>query len=793
MSLSTLLENAMLKRIQDLKSIGCFFNDHPASIQFEPLTFIFGENCYGKSTLCDIFRSLSDDSTDYITDRRSVPNPQNQNQAIQLNFELPETDGEFPINFDQNGWNPTLPDDVKIYVFDTDFIHRNVFTGLTIERRNQENITQFVLGEAGVRTAKDIEDLNSKLRSTKKESRQLIESTFTGIQDLVSFIGMKLTETDDELQGKITDKASEIKSKKELEKNLEKAKERNEPKLLAIPEDIDTFVEQVNTCLSSTYQNAHDDATKAVEKHIKEKTKNTNTTKSWLKTGLNQVAGDHCPFCGKTLEDEGKKLIEIYKSCFDEAFNTYERDTNSTLDELPSKLSDFRCLSIPESIQENIANINLYPELAKTPEYKKSTRFINASAKGLRKLWDNFQIKYNESSKNLDIKIGKKEKAVYAQVPSWTCEDLITTYDNFKRSALKYNELTQQAIDQINGFKDSLNPDTIAVEISKIENELSELKLKKKRLDSETACIQLAFLLEQSTETEDKIDKLKTQLENEQSQFLDSCFEKINDLFSRLGSGLFQISKQINPRGNMPVIQLRASYAGVPIDQDKLKTFFSESDRRALALSIFWAKIESMDDQQKQNSILVLDDPVTSFDDGRIDRTIRLMESSRPMFRQIIILSHYQKYLKTFFERASLNTSGIQLSKIIKTDESSKLSTASPADFVESEHQIKLRHIMGFIERKHTENVSQDLRIYLETEVKSRYRKQIMESNLNDLQFKGLLDKLLELNIIDSTKRSELEQYRLSLNPNHHTWTGSSHEDKITLSSDVLEYIYEKL
>ena len=262
----------------------------------------------------------------------------------------------------------------------------------------------------------------------------------------------------------------------------------------------------------------------------------------------------------------------------------------------------------------------------------------------MKNQWDNFQSKYNEGSKSLDEKIDQKKKAAYVKIPSWTCTDLITVYYNFKRSASRYNELTQQVIDQISDFKDSLDPDKIAAEISKIEKEQSELELKKKRLDSETACIQLALLLKQTTETEDKIKVLKAQLENEQSQFLDSCFETINDLFSRLGSGPFQISKQINPRGNMPVIQLRASYAGVPINQDKLKTFFSESDRRALALSIFWAKIESMDDQQKQNSILVLDDPVTSFDDGRIDRTIRLMESSRPMFRQIIILSHYQKY-----------------------------------------------------------------------------------------------------------------------------------------------------
>ncbi len=114
----------------------------------------------------------------------------------------------------------------------------------------------------------------------------------------------------------------------------------------------------------------------------------------------------------------------------------------------------------------------------------------------------------------------------------------------------------------------------------------------------------------------------------------------------------------------------------------------------------------------------------------------------RPAFLQIIVLSHYTRYLKSFFERASLNSSGIQLSKIIRTHETSKLETASPTDFVETEHHIKFRHITGFIEHQHTENVSQDLRIFLETEVKSRYRKQIMENGLNGLQFKDLLDKL---------------------------------------------------
>ena len=783
----------MLKRIQDIKSIGCFFDDHPAAIQFEPLTFIFGENCYGKSTLCDILRSLADNNPDYITDRESIPNLTNQYQLVRLNFSLPNGGREYQVIFHRDQWNPQLQGDLKIHVFDTDFIHRNVFTGLTIERRNQENITRFVLGESGVRTAKDIKDSKSNFRAMRKEIRQLNETVFADIKDIIAFLAMQVNESNEEIQEEILNKSEELKSKKELEHNIEEAKDREEPQLLSIPENIESFVNQVNTCLASAYRRAHDDASMAVERHIKAKTKNTPTTKAWLKTGLDHVAGDHCPFCGQTLEEEAKSLIEFYRSCFDDAYDKYERETRANLGQLPSQMNDYKCLSIPELLHKNSSNFIIYPELTKTSKYGRNTKLVSAITKGLRKLWDTFQTKFDEESKKLNGKLRHKEMAIYIKNEPWTCPGLIKAYDNFRFSTLKYNEVVQRIIDQITEFKTSLIPETIANEISEIEKQKKQLELKKKRKDSDQACRKLIDLQIAADETEKKIDLLQEQLKAEQSQFLSTYFDSINRLFVRLGSGPFQIAKQISERGNMPVVELTASYADVSIGQDKLQAFFSESDRRALALSVFWAKIESLDEHMKQNGILVLDDPVTSFDDGRIDRTIRLMESNRPAFRQIIILSHYPMYLKSFFERASLNTSGIQLLKIVRSQDSSTLETASAADFVETEHHIKFRHIKDFIDRKHTENVCQDLRIFLATEVKSRYRKQITENDLSALQFKDLLNELYERGIIDQNKKTELEGYRLSLNPDHHTWTGRSQEDKIALSLDVLEFIYERM
>jgi len=41
----------MLKRIESIKNIGCFIDNHSPSFQFENLTFIYGDNSYGKTTV----------------------------------------------------------------------------------------------------------------------------------------------------------------------------------------------------------------------------------------------------------------------------------------------------------------------------------------------------------------------------------------------------------------------------------------------------------------------------------------------------------------------------------------------------------------------------------------------------------------------------------------------------------------------------------------------------------------------------------------------------------------------
>ena len=61
-------------RIKEIKNIGTFANfQNGASLGFEKLTFIYGFNTYGKTTLADIFQSLKLGDPEIIQSRKTIP------------------------------------------------------------------------------------------------------------------------------------------------------------------------------------------------------------------------------------------------------------------------------------------------------------------------------------------------------------------------------------------------------------------------------------------------------------------------------------------------------------------------------------------------------------------------------------------------------------------------------------------------------------------------------------------------------------------------------------------------
>ena len=782
----------MLKRIIEIKGVGCFRNTRAADLQFENLTFIYGENCYGKSTLCDIFRSISENNPLIILNRKSVPSPDNNKQKITFNFLTPLNNNEVQTTFSDSTWNLNL-DSLQIYVFDTDFIHRNIFTGLSIERKNQENITRFVLGEENVEIARQIAVLSSSLRAINKNIRSIVENEFSDITDINEFINLQVVESQDVILQNIAKLNEDIHSKKELENNLNTAINREEPLNINILPDFNDFINRLNFNLASNYKQIQESVSETILSHIQHNCQNNPNAENWLRQGLKLVSNNNCPFCGQPILNNAKILLAAYSEYFNEAFEKYENEINNLLDKHFQEILEYQHIDLLEKIQNNRNILNTYPELLQNTEFLQKYQNNEALITKISELFGIWQKSFSIANRIIQEKISLKRSSLFKKIDPLEIDKIIENYRKLANSVIEYNSNIKSIIEEIKKFKAGLNAQSLRDEIQGFESLLALESLKLKRLNLSTTCIKYSQLVVQRNELSEQIKNLNDELEQNQTNYLASYFKKINDIFSRLGSNNFEIHSNISHRGNMPVIELNATFLGEPITNDKLLTFFSESDRRALALSIFIAKLESLTEAQKNHTILVLDDPVTSFDDGRIDRTIRIFDLLRNSFRQMIILSHYSRYLKSFFQRAYFNNNNIKLLKITRDNESSHLSLASSDDFVETEHQRKFRSIMGFIERSHQDDILLDLRVYLENEVKTRYMFQINQNSLSSMQFNDLLDNLFTLQIISKEIREEIEGLRLSLNVDHHSWSERTQEEKIALATDVINFIYTKL
>lgn len=781
----------MLKRIEQIQNIGCYKNIRASRMQFDKLTFIYGDNSFGKSTMCDIFRSLSTSNSECISNRMSIPNDNNDPQKVIFKFQLLGSTTEAPITFSRNSWNPLLSG-IDIFVFDTDFIHRNVFTGLTIDRQNQKNITQFVLGEDSVDKANKIANNKSELRAINKQISSLENKEFSTIKKLDDFIELKINLTEEQLLQNLIKIEKKVNHKKTILNSIDDIIEKNEPINLDESLNFSNLVDEMNTCFNASYEQINEKALESLLEHIKINCNdNINLNiNDWIKEGVQIKLTEFCPFCGQELVGNANDLISSYNEYFNEAFKKFENEIVSKLNSLQYENAKYLLSAHSGTTESNLKFIKEYLELINGAGFENEVKQIDEITQKLKKLFQEWNDDFESIEKSIDEKIKEKRYSIIKNIGEIDLAQKVETFNEILDGIKGYNKLIDIIMDSILTYKADLNYDNVSSELENLKLELDKSKtlLMRKQLDS--VCKRYSELVAAREINKQKTVELESNLETEQNSYLNEYFDKINELFNKLGSSKFKISKTINRRGHMPVVSMTAKYCNVQITNELITTFLSESDRRALALSVFLAKVLCLSDEQREKTILVFDDPVTSFDDNRIDRTIRLFEGFRKNLRQMIILSHYPKYIKVFFERANLNSNDIKLLKLSKNNLTTSIEEAKPIDFVETLHQQKYRKIKSYIAREHFEDISSDLRIFLEEEVKMRFKEQINENELQNLQFSNLIEGLKDAGVISQNKFDNTELLRLTLNVDHHIWSEKTQDEIIGIAADVIDHIY---
>jgi wobble nucleotide-excising tRNase len=345
----------MIERFQEIKNVGTYKNaEQIATCGFNKTTIIFGNNSQGKSTFCDILKSLSYNDPLYIEKRKTIG--ETGNAKVEISF-----GNKLFAKYNNCQWTTSkdLLNDQKIIVFDTDFVQNNVFTNSTIERKNKENFTDFILGEDSIKIQKqlvEIKEINNKLIKDNDQKVKDIEK-YTQIS-IEEFSKIELVEDIKENDTLCLGLQQQIANLTKNKDDIEKIKKLPLPISITFKEDIEDKYNEINNILSSQYKFSQEDILNNFNEHKKKINADNKNFDKWIREGYTLNSKEICPYCGNSLQ--GNKLVESYVVMFCENFIQYTKDVER-LQNIKTSTSQFDEL-------KNIINSNLIKIKDLTPK-----------------------------------------------------------------------------------------------------------------------------------------------------------------------------------------------------------------------------------------------------------------------------------------------------------------------------------------------------------------------------------------------------------------------------------------
>ena len=783
----------MIKQIKSINNIGNFREfSNGGSIQFEKLTFIYGLNTRGKSTLTDIITSLKENEPSLITTRKSIPTV-STNQSVRMSIKPFGATNQSDYIFTNTSWTHVHSND-DIHIFGSDFIHKNLFTGLSIERQNKENFTRFILGQQGVQLATQIAEDKRELRQKKGNITNLLPLYLKGKQEqeYLQFLSTDPNSIDTE---------GSRQQLSQIEQRLSQEKQRLErPTEILSIEDISQFVvkennlqdliNKTNFLLGREFSEISSAAIAKLQEHIENNFENTDNATQWIKDGLDsrKIDSNNCSFCGQSLE-KASDVLNSYHSYFNEAYREYISDIENKIQNIGNQWRILDYTSLNAVILKQ-ALLSQYANLINTEEFNGLVNRLNELIKStneidLNHLLTLFTQQVNQTFIN-------KERKPHEGLQSIDFIDILDKELNYKRNLIAIAETIESIREEILVFKEPYRDLTqIKIRISEIEAEIEINKRAIARVEQNDNCILYQAEQEQISVIEARITANELALSTNQNQYLERFYTRIDFHFKQFGSEHFTLERGTDNRGHQPVYYLKVKFKNVDINDSNIAKVFSESDKRALALSLFWAKLDFLTTDEKLRTIIVLDDPVTSFDDNRILKSINRIKETLQCVNQIIILTHYSHFIRNFLERGmndEITPSFIQIQQDNKT---SFLERITNKQFVENPYERVYSKIMAFINREITDDIRSDLRPFLESQYLPHfYIKKFHEFKLNGTPLGTLSEKIDALFAGNDIVRAKFNEFRTTLNPDSHLFTSSNEEDIRSFASEMMEYLY---
>lgn len=634
-----------IKKIQKYKSF-CDFNWQPYlnNQNFHPEVNIFyGENGSGKSSICNLFKSVSCN--------KDFGKYKPAETCLSFNCGVKK----YPVSTD---WDSKLPKD-SILFFDREFVDKNVHLGH--KRDTTQNGHEQESGKMIIEFDKEAINLRSIRDETKKEKEdadQKIKNYNIANSDILNF---NLAETEKKLYRSYKNKSelelrsikqNIIQAKKEIEKGIE-IDLASQMRISDIQNDINPLSNiKLESPLSSekTYQAVFNFKLKEqsvirAEQTLVNKIKNN---KDFFEIGFEIMEENPniCPFCqSPKKETQITKIIDLYNQIYDETYKVmltqFENDRASLLEEIEKIIYSLASLNLGniflelKNLDENYKLANIYSVKDEQSFIKPETKSLYDLSSKLKKLkkpnkenikeaYTSAKLEYNgikNFHKRLNQFINEKNKIIASFIADNTDEKLKSRNElnNFKLTELE-NKLEFINQNKINKQK---NKEAKEKELKKLQNKFQRIKIK-----SDIA--------------------IKQYEEYCSSSAFSNVLNKIQEYFESFNFN-FQLELKTDPTGNKTEFPFAFKILDCKGNERDFKEGLSEGEIQVLSLCFFFAFLSIQ--KNLKNKILVFDDPITSLDNSNLSCLVDLIAKEQANFSQTFIFTHHRTFFKFLKKR----------------------------------------------------------------------------------------------------------------------------------------------
>jgi wobble nucleotide-excising tRNase len=618
----------MLRRINYLKNIGKFENlrsGSGAQHEFGKYNVVFARNAIGKSTLCDIFRSLGTNSPGYVTGRKRF------GATGDIEIELLFAGTPAPkAKWISAQWeiDPRTHQVPPILVFDERFVADNVFIGGFVDVEHRRNLYGLALGENGKRLKERVDQAEASLNAataTLNEARTAVTRLVPSGLTIEAFRALASVENVDQT---IAEAEAELETQKRRQVAINQIKNRPEFPGFTVPE--------VPTALASVLEASLDSAAIAAENTVRNhlQQRPQPLPLEWAAQGHGAQVGESCPYCAQDMKSS--PLLRSYRDFFSGALRGQEENRKSLQREV-------------ERLFGSSARDRLRAVLV---GHQRELEWWNDAASvriALPSVMDSDEIvsRMNALDAALTAALNRKREN-----PS----ESVTINADEQQAITRW----QEAVGFLTELSGALNAANVVVRAQKaaagtvdldaLTRQVSTLKHQKARAAAAVAPALGAF--DQATSSKTQADREKTEANTalrEQSQVIfDQYGVQINQILERFGVEFRLGTEPIRFHGGPPACELTIELLGSRVSltlQDmrnparpSLANTLSGGDKSAIGLAYFLAVV--LNDPQLADSIVFFDDPFHSQDRSRRQRTIEWVQTVAARAAQCFVLSH---------------------------------------------------------------------------------------------------------------------------------------------------------